>query len=67
MNVSIDVLDIRQVNLPHSQYIVATSVVLVVAMIVYIVSTCANLFKLCEEPAAEVHYGQLEYDTDVTL
>jgi len=67
MNVSINVLDIRHVYLPHSQYIVATSVVLIAVMIVYIVSTCVTLFKLATAPAVEVQYGALEYGTEVTL
>ena len=67
MNVSIDVLDIRHVYLPHSQYIVATSIVLIGMMLVYIVSTCAALHTLYTAPAEDVQYDALEYGTDVTL
>jgi hypothetical protein len=55
------------VHLPHSQYIVATSVALIAMMLVYIVSTCAALHTLYTAPAAEAQYGALEYGTEVTL
>ena len=67
MNVTVEVLDIRQVRFAQSEYIVATSLVLIGMMLVYIVSTCAALHTLYNAPAAKVQYGALEYGTEVTL
>lgn len=68
MNVTIDVLDIRQVRFPNGQLVAPVSVVLVLAMLVYIVSTCMALFKraIAEAPVAnKFAYGSLG-DPDTT-
>ena len=67
MNVTIDVLDIRQVRFAQSDYIMSTSLVLIGMMLVYIVSTCAALRTLYNAPAAAGPYDALEYGPEVTL
>ena len=59
MNVTIDTLEIRSVQLPA--HISEISAVLVVAMAVYIVGTVINLIWQCREPARSLYpYAAME-------
>ncbi len=63
MNVTIAVLDIRQVPLPLPFH-----VLLICVMSVYIVSTCATLYIRAHAPAPESpSYTHLENGTEITL
>lgn len=66
MNVTIDVLDIRQLR-GGSDLLRPIIVALIATMLVYIVSTCTTLYKVVTAPAPAVLYGALEYGTEVTL
>lgn len=58
MNVTIDTLEIRSVQLPATDEI---SALLIVAMTVYIVGTIINLIWQCREPARSLYpYAEME-------
>ena len=57
MNVSIDELDIRSFKFPDS--VSTVNIVLVVAMMMYIVVSCASLTRLCNtKPTNPMNPGQ---------